>query len=184
MKMGNKKGKPSPPPNGYKEEPHLIRHRLRKGTLDPEIGRELLGGKPIEEWDLDELARGRPRAADGTFKGRKPAWVTPQLQEEAQTRFREFLKGELAAGSLRALARVKDLVDDAESDRVRLDASKFILEYLIGKPTQEIKADIGLQLQGLLAGVLVNPDGQEAIQIEDAVVEDEEILDDLDLDDE
>lgn len=178
-----RKGQPLKAMDEYVDDPELVRRRLKRGTLDPESARELLGGKHIDEWDLDELAKGRPRCANGTFKGPKPAWVTPQLQEEAQVRFREWAKGELSKGSIKALATVMELISDAESERTRLDASKFTLEYVLGKPTQEIKADVGLQLQGLLAGVLVNPDGQNAIQ-EAEVVDDEEILDELDLDDE
>lgn len=153
--------------------------RLRRGTLDPEIARQALGGKPIEEWDLDELARGRPRASDGSFKGPAPTWVTAELKEEAYNRFKEYVKGELAGGSLRALSRIKDLIDDAESDRVRLDASKFVLEHLIGRPTQEVKGDISLNLQQILAGVLVNPNGAEAIDVEAEYEELEDDLEDL-----
>ena len=181
--MGRRKGVAVEPADGYTDDPELVRRRLKRGTLDPESARELLGGKPIEDWDLDELAKGRPRASDGTFKGPKPVWVTPQLQEEAQVRFREWAKGELSKGSIKALATVMELISEAESERTRLDASKFTIEYLLGKPTQEIKADVGLQLQGLLAGVLVNPDGSNALQEAELESEDE-ILDDLDLDDE
>lgn len=182
--MGMKKGKPAPPPNGYKEETHLILNRLRRGTLDPEIARQKLGGKPIEEWDLDELARGRPRDVGGGFRGQKPAWVTPQLEEEAYTRFRKWVKGELSGGSIRALNRIKDLVDDAESDRVRLDAAKFLIEHLVGKPTQEVKGDINMQIQGLLAGVLVNPDGESANpEIGSGDIEEAELVEELDLED-
>lgn len=181
--MGRRKGKAVEPADGYKEDGELVRRRLRRGTLDPELGRQLLGGKPIEEWDLDELAKGRPRSSDGTFKGREPTWITPQLKEEAQNRFREWARSELSRGSIKALATIMELISEGESERTRLDASKFTLEYVIGKPTQEIKADIGIQIQSLLAGVMVNPDGSNAIQ--DVEVEsEEEILDDLALDDE
>jgi len=53
--------------------------------------------KPIEEWDWQELARGRPRCADGTFKGVAPQWVTLAVRNEAKRRLLARANAEIAA---------------------------------------------------------------------------------------
>lgn len=158
-------------------EPHRVRQRLRRGTETPERARELLGGKPIEEWDLDELARGRPRNKAGNFFSPVPAWVTPEMREDAWQRYKEHVRGELQAGSINAVSRVRHLIDEAESDRVRLDASKFVLEFLLGKATQEVKGSVQLNVQALLAGMLVNPGGEPAEPEVDYELDDDDIED-------
>ena len=43
------------------------------------------------------------------------------------------------------------------SASVKLDATKFLLEHVVGKPKQHITQDISVKLQGLLGTVMVNP---------------------------
>lgn len=161
-------------------QPWQIKSRLRRGTQDPEEARIALGGKHIDEWDPEELARGKPRNAGGTFTGKTPAWVTEELQDEAARRFKAWLRREMAGKSVSAIRAVGELVHDAESDRVRLDAAKFLLEQVVGKPQQEITGDVRMDLQHMLAGMLVNPDGMEAVDydLDEEDVEEVEFEDD------
>src|SRR4051794_35813754 len=53
--------------------------------------------KPLEEWDDEELARGRPRAMDGSFRGKSPDWINRQVHEEALRRFKDLSQGQLRA---------------------------------------------------------------------------------------
>lgn len=160
--------------------PKQVYARLRRGTLDPEIARELLGGKPLEEWDLEELARGRPRHDVLGWGGPKPAWLTPDHEKEADRIFHRRIREDINAAAVPALKTILEIVRQGESDRVKLDAAKFIFDHVIGKPTQELKHSAGEGLEGLLAGLLVNPDGEEAIDIVDAEVVEEDDEDDLD----
>src|SRR5262245_63124610 len=48
--------------------------RKRKKAGESEEFKRLY--KPIEQWDPEELARGRPRSRDGNFTGRPPRWIT------------------------------------------------------------------------------------------------------------
>lgn len=164
--------------------PWQIRQRLRRGTQDPEEARIAMGGKPVDEWDHEELARGRPRNSAGNFGGAIPAWVTEDVQEEAHRRFKQWLKREMSRHSITALETVADLVGDADTDRVRLDASKFLLEHVVGKPQQDIKGDVQVKLAGLLAGVIVNP-GEDPDELYAEVIDDEDDdwSEDEDLDD-
>src|SRR5688572_29031807 len=71
-----------------------IRARARRGRKITERELELLY-KPMDEWDEEELARGRPRAADGTFRGKSPSWITREQYETALGRFKQIVEGRM-----------------------------------------------------------------------------------------
>lgn len=161
-----------------------VRRRLRRGSISPEEARETLGGKPLDEWDLDELARGRPRTASGDFRGQRPIWVTAEVEQEADRLLKRYLRGEMKSGALPAIRFIKGLLqDDTAGDRVRLDAAKFMVEHLLGRPSQEVALEASTSLESLLAGVLVNPDEQPAQGYIEAEVLHEEDVEDEDLED-
>jgi len=122
--------------------------------------------KPVEEWDLEELARGRPRDVDGGFKGRKPKWITREVHERAMEQFQMAIKTEMSASTITALDTLRYILENENEDErgkplvpasVKYQASAFLLEHVVGKPKQHITQDISVKLQGILAGVMVNP---------------------------
>lgn len=128
--------------------------------------------KPIEQWDDEELARGRPRNSLGTFAGPAPGWVKRDVHEEAISRFKEVAGSDMRALVPTAIKRVQTILEmEGEDDKgrplvppsVQLDAAKWVVEHLVGKPTQRLEADISVKLQAILAGVMVGEDGGESI---------------------
>lgn len=124
--------------------------------------------KPIEEWDAEELARGRPRAKDGTFKGPAPSFIDRAVHEQIVRRFEEIVRSDMNTHTVAALRIVGEILeDDATDDKGRplvaagtkLDAAKFLIEHVIGKPKQRVETDISVKLQALLGAVMVNPTG-------------------------
>jgi hypothetical protein len=122
--------------------------------------------KPIEEWDLEELARGRPRNIDGNFKGRKPGWINREVHERAMEMFIELTKSDMAALAPTALKSLRWVLEnDAEDEKgkpivpaaSKNQAAMFLLEHVVGKPKQQVQQDISVRLQGILATVMVNP---------------------------
>lgn len=122
--------------------------------------------KPIEEWDEDELARGRPRAADGTFRGATPNWISRQMHEQAMARFKGIVEGRMREETVTALTVVRDILTNEDVDEkgrpavaagTKLDAAKFLLEHVVGKPTQRQEVDISVRLQSLLAVATAGP---------------------------
>lgn len=122
--------------------------------------------KPIEKWDADELARGRPRAKDGTFGGRAPRWLTREVHEESMTRFRQVIRDGMNENTNTALTTIRwilscDEVDEkgkpVVSPSTKLDAAKFLVEHVLGKPKQHIETDISVKLQGILASSIITP---------------------------
>lgn len=142
--------------------------RKKQGFDTPEYKRLY---KPVEEWDAEELARGRPRNRDGGFRGRSPHWITRELHEEAMTRFRQVIRDGMNSRTNSALEVIQMILDDNERDEnnkpiisasTKLDAAKFLVEHVLGKPKQHIETDISVRLQGLLATSVVNGTGLPA----------------------
>ena len=144
--------------------------RARQADANAALHEEMaLLHKPIEEWDMQELARGRPRASDGSFRGRTPTWMTRALHEEAMDRFKDLVRSDMRSATVKALATIEMVLDSEEVDdkgkrivpaSTKLDAAKFLVEQLLGKPKQEVKQDISVKLQGILASAMIMP-GQE-----------------------
>lgn len=150
--------------------PKQIRARARrKGKRanimsDQEL--EYLYQKPVADWDLEELGHGRPRNAQGNFKGPKPKWINTAVHEEAMEKYRAAVKSKMNETTVDALGLIKDLIGNDDVDdkgkpivpaSTKLDAAKFLIEHVVGKPTQRIEGDISVKLQGILGQVMVNP---------------------------
>jgi hypothetical protein len=127
---------------------------------------EYLYQKPIEDWDMDELAHGRPRNSKGTFSGPKPKWINAAVHEQSMERYTAAVKTDMRATTVDALGAIRWIIQNEEVDdkgklivppSTKLEASKFLLEHIVGKPTQRIEADVSVKLQAILGQVLVNP---------------------------
>lgn len=174
------------------QDPAQIRVRLRRAAKgdkkrDGRMKRdmEMLYRKPIEEWDLEELARGRPRAKDGTFKGRPPSWINPQVQAEAKRRLLEETFGKMAGHIDLAVRTIKDLMTSEEVDengkpivdaRTKLAAATFTIEHILGKPKAVIEVGADDFTKAVIAQAIVLDDGlpQGHLELEGADVIDAE----------
>lgn len=150
--------------------PKQIRARARRKAARSEMmsdqEMEYLYGKPVDEWDTEELAQGRPRNSAGNFSGPKPKWINAAVHEEAMERYTAVVKSEMNATTVDALATLRMLLNDDERDdkgkpivpaSTKADISKFLIEHVVGKPKQRIESDVSVKLQGILAQVMVNP---------------------------
>jgi hypothetical protein len=150
--------------------PKQIRARARRKMARHDVmtAQEMnyLYEKPVDEWDLDELAMGRPRNRKGHFSGPKPKWINAAVHEEAMQRYTAAVKSEMRGTTVDALSVLKHLINNDEVDDkgkpqvpagTKLEAAKFLLEHVVGKPTQRIEQDVSVKLQGILGQVMVNP---------------------------
>lgn len=142
------------------------RRTIKKGKkLDDETF-EAWAGKPIDEWDLEELARGRPRDRRGGFAGKPPAYMPRAVHERIAERFKMLIRDGMNANAVAALGVIQNLLNNEEYDEkgkplvganVKLDAAKWLIEHVVGKPVQPQTSDISVKLQGILGAVMVNP---------------------------
>lgn len=143
--------------------------------------------KPVSEWDAEELAKGRPRGSNGKFNGPKPVWISREVHEEAVKRFTEHTQQNLRGLVPLALDTIEMLLRNNEIDEkgrfvvpvsTKLDTARWVVEHLVGKPTQRLEADISVKLQAVLGRALVSPDAagelQPAIDAESWEDEDED----------
>lgn len=149
------------------------RRKLRNLSQDEQ---EALWGKDISKWDLEELARGRPRADDGSFRGKAPGFLSRQLHEEIVRRFSEIVREEMNTHTVDALKMVATILTDNSTDvkgrrntprSVQADMAKWLVEHVVGKPKQHVEMDINAKLQGILGMAIVNPtmiDGNQTDQ--------------------
>lgn len=122
--------------------------------------------KPLSEWDNEELARGKPRDKNGKFSGPTPKWVTSELHEEAMDRFTSIVKTGMRVATVDAIEVIKMVLNDDTVDNrgkpvtpasTKLQAAQFLIEHVVGKPTQRIEQDVSVKLQAILGQVMVNP---------------------------
>lgn len=157
-------------PSRQREKQNL-RARARRGTVGAEEAAAGVGHKPVSQWDDLELAHGRPRAHDGTFRGETPKWITPLVNEEAERRFRQMLKSKANVVSINAVQVLEKLMMEdgvTEDDRgriwhrvapgVRADVAKYLMDHVIGKATQPVDVNANVKLVGLLANVVTQGD--------------------------
>lgn len=160
--------KPMRDRNGHRMNmtPKQLRERARRSKKGAQSQEFEILYRPVEEWDAEELARGRPRGRDGKFTGLAPKWITRELHEEAMTRFRQVIRDGMNAGSNIALKTITGLMTSEETDddgrpkvsaSVKLDAAKFLIDHTLGKPKQRVETDISVRLQGMLASAIITP---------------------------
>lgn len=122
--------------------------------------------KPVEDWDLEELARGRPRDAKGRFRGAAPKYISREIHERSMERFKGAIKSKMQEHTVDALGTIHWILSNEDVDErgkpiipagAKLDAAKFLLEHTVGKPTQRVEADLSVKLQAILGTVMVNP---------------------------
>jgi hypothetical protein len=99
------------------------------------------GTLSVEDLDDEELARGYPKAADGSFRGRPsviPTAVHQRIQRELFARAGEQLRTNLvkAAETMASIA-----VDPDQDPKVRMDAAKWVIERIMGK-TPEVSVTV------------------------------------------
>lgn len=149
----------------YRRRKRAIKKFVKATTLS-EAEAAVLYNKPLREWDNEELARGRPRNKDGTFSGPPPQMVSAEVHEEAMERFTSIVRTGMRVATVDALKVLNNLLVDEELDNrgkpvvpagTKADIAKFLVEHIIGKPTQRVESDVSIKLQGLMAAVMVNP---------------------------
>lgn len=167
------------------DDPKKIRRRLQKNgdraleRLRADVA-ALYPEKPIEEWDFEELQAGFPRDANGEFNKKyrygekRPKWITPVVLEEAAKRLKTMTRREMGMYAGDAIKVMAQLMQNSRVDLVKFNAAKYILDQLIGMPTQRIEAEGTINVQSFLATVMENMDGEKYNVIEGTIVEDDE----------
>jgi len=165
--------------------PRAIRQRIRRNggrtAEDIALLHEIAYGsvKPVTEWTLEELQKGRPRHPTAGWRGPRPRWITPIVQAEVRRRLREETIQNLVGHTGAAIKVLAEFLKNEEEPHLRFRAAQLILEYAAGAPDKNIHVTGNVQLQSMLASALVLDDGTPAHPvIEGTLVSEEEDDDD------
>lgn len=175
-------------PRQVSTKPGKIRQRIRTSAADLDRDVTLLYGKTVDEWDFEELCRGRPRAPDGKFHGPRPSALDDMVRGQIYKRLQVITRNEMSRHTGDAITTIIEIMQDKETDEngkyltpssVRLDAARYLLDQLIGKATAKVEVTGALDLQHILAAIMVNPDGRDAHPVIEgsSVTDDEEDTD-------
>lgn len=140
---------------------------------------EFLAGKiTVEDLDDDELAQGRLKASDGTFRGRPPS-VIPQEMVAAMRR--EWLKranARLAEALLeKGIGTYVELAGNEEVDPgVRLRAADRIVERMMGKVPDKVEVAAEDPVETLFRKILNDPFGLQQGGVHEPTAEEREML--------
>src|SRR5688572_27057521 len=142
------------------------RRAAQRGTrIDAEL--DLLY-KPVDEWDEEELAKGLPRNLWN--KTHTAAWIPRAVHEQVIERYQTIVKGKTNELALPAVRTLEALIENTEVDRkgrplvsanVKAQCAQWLIEHVIGKPTQKLEADISVKMQAMLAHVMVVPTDEQ-----------------------
>lgn len=156
-------------------KPQAVKARLKKTNAaiarhDEDLQYIYPGMKPVEEWDFEELQCGKPRdpiTGKISRRGGRPAWITPIILAEAQKRLSTMTTTQLGMYTGSAIGVMVDLMQSAKVEMVRYKAAEYVLNQIMGMPTQRQEISASVNVQSFLADVMVNPDGSEGHAIED-----------------
>jgi hypothetical protein len=124
----------------------------------------LQGHITVDDLDDEELALGRLKASDGTFRGRPPSVVPAEL---VQAMRREWL-GRAEAKLRKALMEsgigtLVELANDRSIDEgVRLRAAERIIERTMGKVPDKVELRAEDPVEALFRSILADPRGMSA----------------------
>jgi hypothetical protein len=171
-------------------DPAQMRRRLRRkhSYFEKDLEKYIAAGnfKAVEDWDLEELAHGKPRNKAGTFSGRVPVWITPDVTREIKKRLVSETFADLTAHAGKAIKVVEKLLDNDEVDEkgrpvvdaaTKLKAAQFVLENILGKPTAVIEISDNETVRQAIAAAIMLDDGRpqdEPIILDGTFTEDEE----------
>lgn len=141
--------------------------------------------KPVEEWDIEELAHGRPRNQEGKFNGPRPSWLTEVVVSESRRRLVVHTFGTLTGYVDKAIKVLVDTLENDDTDvngkfvvdhKTKVQVATFIVEHVIGKPRNTIELHSQDSARQFLASALVLDDGLPAHPVVDGqfVINDDE----------
>lgn len=139
----------------------------------------------VEEWDDEELRRGRRRDRNGKFTGADPLVVPTTVYREIVRRSIRRAEKELAVNLEAACATLTAIAtSEAAEDRDRIVAAKIIMERIMGK--EPLKVDhsfksplfLGIIQGGIVTGgePIAIGSGDDDDIIEAEVIEPEEVI--------
>lgn len=139
---------------------------------------EFLSGKiTVEDLDDEELAQGRLRSADGTFRGRPPTVIPAEMVQAMRREWLKRANNNLAEALLgKGIGTLVELASDSPDDGVRLRAAMAIIERTMGKVPDKIEVAAEDPVETLFRKILNDPFGLQQGGMHEPTAEEREML--------
>lgn len=120
-----------------------------------------LSGKiTVEDLDDDELAQGRLKASDGTFRGRPPTVIPAEMVQAMRREWLSRAQARLAEALMeKGIGTLVQLAESSLDDAVRLRAATAIIERTMGKVPDKIEIAAEDPVETLFRKILNDPFG-------------------------
>lgn len=126
---------------------------MAKGVYDEDrlVAESILD---LDEWDNEELIRGYRRNRNGKF-GVAPQYIPREIQQEAFRRLVGRGERKLKVAYIAAIEELVKLAHGADSEKVKLDAIKTLLERVVGKVPDIVHVSQEAPWEAMLADAIV-----------------------------
>jgi hypothetical protein len=108
----------------------------------------------LDDWDNEELIRGYRRNRSGKF-GAAPTYVSREIQQEAFRRLIGRGERKMKTAYIEAVEALVKLAHNAESEKVKLDAIKTLMERVVGKVPDIVRVSQEAPWEAMLADAIV-----------------------------
>lgn len=135
--LGKRSNDPRNPKNLYDED-----RLIAESILD------------LEDWDNEELIRGYRRNRNGRF-GSPPQYIPREIQQEAFRRLIGRGERKMKVAYMEAVEQLVRLAQSADSEKVRLDAIKALMERVVGKVPDIVRVSQEQPWEAMLADAIV-----------------------------
>lgn len=148
--------------------------------LTGRFARFLNGEITVEDLDDEELAQGRLKASDGTFRGRPPRVVPAELVQAMRREWLSRAEAKLRDALMdKGIGVLTQLAGDTTVDpAVRLRAANLIIERTMGKVPDKIQVAAEDPVESLFRSILNDPNGLAPAPHE-ATAEERQVLGEL-----
>lgn len=118
----------------------MPRNRGRLQARDGSRLQKLIDGEiTFADLDDDEIAQGRLRASDGTFRGRPPDLIPRQLYTELLRELRTRGQRMFQQNLFQAIDTLSEIAEGAEKDSDAIAAAKEIITRVLGKVPDKVE---------------------------------------------
>ena len=137
----------------------------------------MAGNITVEDLDDEELAAGRLKASDGTFRGRPPKLVPAELVQAMKREWLSRAQGKLQEALMqKGIGTLVDLASNSIDDGVRLRAAQAIIERTMGKVPDKIEVAAEDPVETLFRKILNDPFGLQQSGPHEMTAEERELL--------
>lgn len=133
--------------------PMKVPQAKRKGGVGAEDLMYAEGTLNMDDWEVEELIRGYRKNRNGKW-GKPPAFIPTEVQQECVRRLVKHGRKNLEGAFVKATELLVELAQTADSEKVKLEAIKEVMDRVAGKTPDHLKIAAEAPYEAFLADSL------------------------------